>query len=133
MLVFSISETSRNVLKSIAAISLVFLGIGVLVILFLFEGRSLYSYCAGIIFGAVFTCLKFMLLERTLNRSANMPSKNAQNYVRLHYMFRYFLTGVALVVCALRSPICLLGFVLGLFSLRPAVYLAAKKVKDEIV
>ena len=128
---FSVSETSRNVLKSIAAISLMFLGIGILVILFLFEGRSLYSYCAGVVFGALFTCLKFILLERTLNRSADMPSKNAQNYVRLHYMLRYFLTGAALIVCALRSPACLLGFVLGLFSLRPAVYLAAKKIKDE--
>lgn len=113
-----ISETAKRIIISMTAISLIFLGIGIFFI------NNQIAYAKGIIFGTVFSILKLLLLERTINKSLDMSKSGAQNYARAHYMLRYLLTGVVLAVGALEPSISLLGVIIGIFCMRPAVYAA---------
>lgn len=106
-----------------AALSFIFFGAG------LFFVDDVFAYAKGIIFGTLFAVLKLVLLERTLSKSVDMPKGNAQNYARLHYTLRYFLTIVVLAVAAIEPSISLLGVVLSLITMRPAAYIVSR-MKD---
>lgn len=108
------------------AISLIALGIGSMFT------HDLLGYSKGILFGTVFAILKVILLERTINKSVDMPIENAQNYTRLHYMLRYFLTGIVLTISALEPSISFIGVIISLVTLRPAVYIVNTMYKDKI-
>ena len=69
---------------------------------------------------------KIMLLEKAVNRSVDMPPADAQNYMRLNYMSRYFLTGIVVFVALVSDWISLLGVVLGLFAFTPATFITGK-------
>ncbi|MBR1738087.1 MAG: ATP synthase subunit I [Firmicutes bacterium] len=116
----NISITCKRIIFLTAAFGLIFFGIGV------FLTDNALFFAKGIIFGTVFSILKVILLEKTLKKAVNMGQANAQNYTRLHYSLRYFLTGVVVVVAALVKSISLLGVVLGLAAMTPAVFIAGK-------
>lgn len=128
---FKLSDTSKRLVKVMLAVSLIGLGVGVIVTQIWFPSET-FKYVYGIVFGMVFSVLKLMLLERTLNKSANFPEGQAQNYVRLHYMLRYFLTGAVLVVAAVKGGVSsILGVVVCLASLRPAVHIVNWQYKKQ--
>lgn len=118
-----LSDVSKKIIITLLAISLVAFGIGAFIV------NDIIAYAKGLAFGTLFTILKLILLERTLNKSINMPAANASNYARLHYMMRYFLTGVVLVVSALEPSINMFGVIIGLIILRPAVYIVNIKTE----
>lgn len=119
---FSLSDTSRKIIKVMVSISLIALGVGIIVASIFFKGQ-VFSYSKGLVFGTIFAVLKLILLERSLSKSVDMNRAKAQNYVRLHYTLRYFLTGAVLAVAALQGFACLIGVIIGLVALRPAVYI----------
>jgi len=118
----TISDTAKNLIITMAAISLLCLGIG----LMFFENK--YAYAKGILFGTIISILKLLLLERTLNKTVDMDKNNASNFARAHYMIRYFITIVVLAVAAKVDSIDLIGVIIGLFVLRPAVFIVNIKM-----
>lgn len=120
---FNISDTGKSIIKIIAALALIALGVGVFVTQVWFKETTPFVYAKGLLFGTIIAVMKLILLDRTLSKSVNMPPARAQNYVRLHYTLRYFLTAVVLVVAALNSSVNLVGVIIGLVLLRPAIYI----------
>lgn len=127
---FKLSETGIKLVKVMLAICLIGLGIGIIVAGIWFPGE-IFNFAYGVFFGTIFSVLKLMLLERSLKKSVNMPEGQAQNYVRLHYMLRYFLTGAILAIAALKGFAVLIGVVVCLFSLRPAIYIVNWRMKKK--
>ena len=120
----NIGNTCKRIIFLTAAFGLIFFGVGIF-----FTDNVLY-FAKGIVFGTVFSVLKVILLEKTLKKAVDMGQANAQNYTRLHYSIRYFLTGVVVVVAALVKSISLPGVVLGLAAMTPAVFIAGRMEKD---
>ena len=125
---FKLSETSKRLVKVMLAISLIGFGLGIIVTKVWFPNET-FKFIYGIVFGTIFAILKLMLLERSLNKSVNYVEGQAQNYIRLHYMLRYFLTGVVLAVAAIQGISAVVGVVIPLMSLRPAVHIVNYKLK----
>lgn len=121
--VIKLSDTSKQIILFMIAIALVFMGIGAFII-----SSGKVPYIKGLLFGTIFSILKLILLEKTLNKAMDMNIKNASNYTRLHYSLRYFLTGVVLVVAALDEGMNLIGTIIGLLTLRISVYLVNIKM-----
>lgn len=80
------------------------------------------SWTLGISFGLIFSLLKLKLMQNTLAKAVTMPEAKAQKYANVHYMIRYILTGVVLVVAALTPSINLLGVFFGLMSMKVGAY-----------
>ena len=130
LIMFKLSDTSKRLVKVMFAVSLIGLGIGIIVTQVWFPLET-FKYVYGIVFGMIFSVLKLVLLERTLNKSVNFSQGQAQNYVRLHYMLRYFLTGAVLVVAAVKGISALIGVVVCLMSLRPAIHIVNWQYKKQ--
>lgn len=111
-----------------AAICTAALGIGVIITGIWFQGE-IFKYIYGIIFGTAFSILKLLLLERSINKSLNLSQGQAQNYIRLHYMIRYFLTAAVLVIAAIKGLTVLIAVFICLMSLRPAIHIVNWQMK----
>ena len=119
-----ISDISKKIMLKMGAVCFLALGIGAIII-----GTDNLSYYAwGLGFGLVFSILKLLLLEKTIDKSVDMPVNNAENYVRLHYMMRYFLTGAVLIVSALINIYTMIGVIIAVFSLRPAIFIVNRQL-----
>jgi len=129
-ILFKLSDTSKKLVKVMLAVCLIALGAGVIVTGIRFPGET-FKYVYGVVFGTIFAVLKLMLLERSINKSVNLPEGQAQNYIRLHYMLRYFLTGAVLVVAAVKGLSVLIGVVICLMSLRPAIHIVNRQMKKQ--
>ena len=122
-------DTRKKLIKIMLAFSLISLGAGIIITQIWFPTQT-FKFVYGIFFGTIFSVLKLILLEKTLSKSVQFSQGKAQNYVRLHYTLRYFLTGVVLAVAALKGGIsAVIGVIVSLFSLRPAVYIVNRQYK----
>lgn len=119
-----ISEISKKIMLIMTAICLTALGIGAMII----DMNNISHYIWGLLFGLVFSIFKLLLLEKTLNKSVDMTAGNAENYARLHYMMRYFLTGAVLVISALIDIHTMIGVIIAVFSLRPAIFIVNRQI-----
>ena len=127
---FKLSETSKRLVKVMLAVCLIALGAGIIITGIWFPGE-VFKYVYGVVFGTIFAVLKLMLLERSINKSANLSEGQAQNYIRLHYMLRYFLTGAVLAVAALKGLSVLIGVFVCLMSLRPSIHIVNWQMKKK--
>jgi hypothetical protein len=93
-------------------------------------------------FGAIVTSalnvVKILMLERTVKKTLDMEDQNTgKNYVRLQYLFRYFITAVVLVIIGLihtRSPIHFIsiwGALFGVFTMQIAVIITRHTKLEE--
>lgn len=97
-----------------------------------FFGYDIQKFIMGILFGFIFSTLKLVLLEKTLNRAIDMKGQRAENHMRLHYIARYFLTFAILIIAALRQDILnLYAVIISMLLLRPAVYIVNLKEKKK--
>ena len=112
------------------AVCLIALGAGIIITGIWFPGE-VFKYVYGVVFGTIFAVLKLMLLERSINKSANLSEGQAQNYIRLHYMLRYFLTGAVLAVASLKGLSVLIGVFVCLMSLRPSIHIVNWQMKKQ--
>lgn len=126
-----LSETGKQLIKVMLSLDLVCFGIGIIVTALWFP-NEVAKFTYGVVFGGVFSILKLLLLERTLSKSVDLSGgrAKAQNYVRLHYMIRYFLTGAVLVVAATIGISAIIGVFICLVTLRPATHIVNYKLKD---
>jgi len=81
------------------------------------------SFTIGILFGLIFSILKLNLMKNTIKKAVMMPEGKAQKYANVHYMIRYILTGVVLLVAALEPSIDIVGVFFGLLSMKVAAYM----------
>ncbi len=127
---FKLSDTGKRLVKVMLAICLISLGAGIIITGIWFPAET-FKFIYGMVFGTIFSVLKLMLLERSLNKSVNLTEGQAQNYIRLHYMLRYFLTGAVLAVAAIQGGIsAVVGVFICLFSLRPAIFIVNKRMDN---
>ncbi|MCD8089288.1 MAG: hypothetical protein LUD81_01440 [Clostridiales bacterium] len=130
---FNISDTTKQVLIYLFALTVIAFGIGCV---FIPKDGSFYlavstgSYGLGLFLGFAFGCVKMVLLERSVIRTLDMDKKTANGFARLHFVFRYFLTFAFLAAAALIDCISLLGAIIPLLLIQPAAYMASRKIKD---
>jgi hypothetical protein len=80
------------------------------------------AWSIGILFGLVMSLLKIWLMEVTFKKAVQMPEARAKIYAQRHYMLRYLLTGIVLVIAAIEPTISLLGVFFGLCSMKVGAY-----------
>ncbi len=97
--------------------------IGIICILLgIWLNSSPMVWAKGVLFGTVFTMIKWTLMKNTITKSVDMPEARAANYSMLHYGLRYLLTIAVLVVAALEPSISLIGTFVGLLTMKIATY-----------
>lgn len=112
-----ISKTTSQIIVMMIALSLLCLGISV------FFVKDIIMFLIGLLFGSIFSILKIILLEKTLNKAIDMEKSKAINYTRFNYVLRYFLTFLVLIIAVYRRDIMdLFGVIIGLILTRPAIY-----------
>ncbi len=114
---FNLSDTAKGLIKNVAVICFVFLGIYCLI-----DFSNILPFLFGLSFGFIFTILKIILLEKNIQHAVELTGSKADNYMKLHFLLRYVLTGVVLAVCGVFSSISLIGCVLAIMSLQISAY-----------
>ena len=110
------TDTVKKMLLCIAGLTAAALVIGLVAGI----GTPL-KYALGLFLGSAISAGKALLMERTLNKSLDMEKKAAENYARLMFLGRYFLTAILLVLAAVF--LSLWGAVIGLVTLQISAYL----------
>lgn len=88
----------------------------------LFFTENILGWTTGIFFGLTIALLKIKLMENTFSKAVSMSEAKAKVYTQRHYMIRYLLTGVVLLVAAIEPSISLLGVFFGLVSMKIGAY-----------
>lgn len=83
---------------------------------------DLMRYAKGLALGGIFTILKIYLMQLSFSRAIHKAPKAAINYARFHYMIRYLLTTVVVIVAILEPSLHPIGVIIGLLSLKLAAY-----------
>lgn len=128
---FNLSDTCKKLICVTAVCALILYFLGIATILMGILNESILAFTLGAVFGSVFTFLKIMLLEKSVQKAVNMSPEDSRNYMRANYMSRYFLTGVVVLVAIFVKNISLIGVILGLFSMTPAAFITGKLEKDK--
>lgn len=111
----SLSDTAKKMMMLIIGLCCIVAGIGAVV-------TKSYVFSFGVLYGGAFACLKVVLMEKTITTAVEKGPK-ANSYARLHYLLRFFLTGLAIVIAIFNPNISMLGAVLGIISLNVSAYL----------
>ena len=83
---------------------------------------NIFFYAKGLFLGGIFTILRIKIMEITLSKALNKNPEAAKRYINIHYFFRYVLTFVVLVISILEPTIHPVGVIIGLLSMKLAVY-----------
>ncbi|MCL2391416.1 MAG: hypothetical protein FWC66_02245 [Oscillospiraceae bacterium] len=125
-----LSHTGKYMILMIGLVALVFIiGGGV----FYRSIQALY-FAIGVIVTSALNVGKVFLLERTVRKTMEKEDPNAgKNYVKLQYLFRYFITALVLVVVGIINVnvdppfISVWGALAGVFTLQIAVIIVRHK------
>jgi len=122
----ALSKTAKIMIVSAAAICLVLLILGLIVINFIFEFEKSLPYATGIALGGLLTVIKIVMLEKAINISLNMGEKMKAGAVgSLLYLTRFLLTGAILAVAFIfPDTVGRFGAVFGVVSMQLAAYSA---------
>lgn len=115
---FNFSETTKQIILIMMALFIIALGVGILVS----PSEVIEHYAFALLFGTIFSILKLVLLEKTIERAVDMTGSKAVNYARLHYVLRFFLTFLVLFIANYRQ-MNIYGVVIGVLLSTPAVYI----------
>lgn len=119
----NISHTSKQIIINTVALFFITLGISTFIV------NDIKSFLIGITFGTIFSILRLILLEKTLNKAMDMTGQKAINYTRIHYTLRYFLTFAVLLIAAYRN-FNILGVIIGIVLPVPSIYIVNFKNKS---
>lgn len=103
-------------------IGTVVIGVIFIILGLFFHGDKL-AWAKGVAFGTIFTGLKLALIKKTVDKAINMSKSDAEKHTVGQYTIRYILTGVVLVVALLEPSISFAGAVVGLFTMKIAIYI----------
>lgn len=99
---------------------LIISGIGFFIGCFFVE--NIFWWAKGIAFGAIFSSLKLVLMEKTFEKVVVKEPNQAKIYAQINYFARYLLTGLVLVIAALEPSINIVGTIIGLISMKFAAF-----------
>ena len=111
-----ISDTSKQIIVTTIALFCIIFGIATFIV------SDVKSFLIGLAFGTIFSILKLILLEKTLNKAMDMTGAKAVNYTRIHYTLRYFLTFIVLLIAVFRD-FNIIGVIIGILLTVPAIYI----------
>lgn len=105
------------------ALMITTIAIGIIFILLgLIFHKERLIWTKGVLFGTIFTVLKLALIQKTVNKAIEMSKSDAEKHTMGQYTIRYILTGVVLVVAIFEPSISFAGVVIGLFTMKIAIY-----------
>lgn len=81
-----------------------------------------FTYGKGLLLGGIFTVLKIQLLHTTIKKSVLKAPHAAINYARTHYVLRYILTILVVIIGVLEPSINVVGVIVGLLSMKIAAF-----------
>lgn len=93
-------------------------------IIILLVGRDALHLIYGLLFGFLIGILHFFELGTTLEKAVRMSPGKAQSYAVRKYIIRYVVTGIVIFVSVKAPYINVLGTILGLFSVKLAIYIS---------
>lgn len=105
--------------------SMLFVMIGFTAIIYglgAFFAPSLMGWTLGILLGLIVSILKLKLMQNTFTNAVKMDEPKAKSYTQRHYMLRYLLTGIVLLIAAIETNISLIGVFVGLISMKIGAY-----------
>lgn len=117
-----ISNTSKQIIITTVALFFIVTGVSIFIV------KDIKGFLVGLIFGTIFSILKLILLEKTLDKALNMTGEKAINYTRIHYTLRYFLTFIVLLIAVYRG-FNIIAVIIGVLLTIPAVYISNFKYK----
>ena len=127
------TKTASVMCKTIAILFLILLIIGLAVILLLCPFELPLPYGAGLFLGCALSVLKVILLEKTLNKSADMESKHAQVYASLQVLARYTLTAAVLLGAVFFPKIIgVFGVIFGILTLQISAYITSHIINRKV-
>lgn len=127
-----LSKTANIMLFTVAGVCLVLLVVGLIVTLFIYPFEKPLAFALGLAAGGVMSLLKVVLLDRSIDHSVDMESKQAQNYARLQAIARYGLTLVFVAaIVVFPKVIGLFGAIMGMLSLQLGAYIANMVIKHK--
>jgi len=92
-----LSKPSKLIVRMIGVAALIIIVIGIIY----YRSFAALPFVLGVIVTSVLNIIKMRMLERTVQKVADMDTEDqdtGKNIVRFQYLFRYFITGVVLAV-----------------------------------
>lgn len=103
-----ILKISKRVLIIIAIFSLIF---------YFFMEKS-GPAILGLIFGGIISIVSFKLMDNTLTKALGLPENKARAYTMKHYILRFIIYFVVLLVAALADYLSILTTLIGLMLVK---------------
>ena len=91
--------------------------------MFLFKNPKPIIY--GYMFGALISMLGFKLLNNTINKSVLMKPSRASRYSTLHYVLRYIIYFIVLLVSAIANYLNFPATIFGLMAVKFVIIFSA--------
>ena len=128
-----LSKTARVLCAVLAVLGVFFFLFGMAVILWIYPFEAAGSFGTGLILALLHSMLKVVLMERTLNRAADMgENSNAGSYGAAQTVLRSFLTlGLFLLVFFFPNVVGMYGAIIGVLSLQIAGYITGYLLRKE--
>ena len=82
------------------------------------------AFAKGILFGGLIVTVNFHLLSRTLKKALTPPHLSSHNVVLAKYYFRFFVSGVILLVLIQGQYVAPLGLFVGLSVVVASIFMA---------
>ena len=105
--------TSKRMILVICVSALIFIAAGAVI----YRSVSVLPFALGVILTSALNCVKVVMIERTVIKSADMGG-NVKSFVGLRYGLRLLLTLVVLAICVVSPHINIWGAAIGLFTLQ---------------
>jgi len=132
---------TAKIIRMIVIVTLAMIAGGVLYYSLMADLYEALPFALGVIVTSSLNILKIIMLERSIQKTLGMDNpETGKNYIRLQYLFRYFITAVVLVIVGLLhvyidSPriISIWGALFGLFTMQIALIAVrhTKLIEDE--
>ena len=121
-----LSKTARLLCALLVILGMGFLVLGIVITLWIYPFEPAPAYAIGLTVGICHSMLKVVLMERSLNRAADMVElASARGYGAMHAIFRNFLTlALFVLVYLFRDILGMFGAIVGALALQPAGYIA---------
>jgi len=130
-----------KIIRMIIIVALAMIAGGILYYSLMADLYEALPFALGVIVTSSLNILKIVMLERSIQKTLNMDNPDTgKNYIRLQYLFRYFITAVVLVIIGLLHVyfdepriISIWGALFGLFTMQIALIAVrhTKLIEDE--
>ena len=132
-MIFGMSRTARLMCFILICLCIVFSVAGLLINAFVYPFEPPAAYITGLLAGTALSIAKVKMMERSLNRIADMEnSKNAQSYGALQSIFRNLLTlGLLALVFFFRDIFGLFGTIISVLYMQIAAYIAGYLLRKD--